>query len=158
MMTLEAWCKRHSVARITGKKWFEKGWIPGSDKDADGNYLVPDHAREPYSAARAKKDRSSVLLSICTACNSGKGVSPSLYQMSPESFSSIVEELIKEDLIHPVEIDGVTYYNPTTKTIDYILKYNKNTTKEKLEAAKAAAELAGVFIGAICSAVAKNDS
>ena len=146
-MNLAKWCERKSVSIRKAKKWVENGWIPGACKSVSGEYEVPEHARIPFTAARAKNN-PSVLLSICTACNSYLGVSPSLYRMSEEEFLMIIQELIQNELINAIELDGITYYNPTVNTIDYIIKCNRNADRELLQRARDAAEVAGAFCGA----------
>jgi len=74
-MTPEEFAVKCDKSLPTVMNWIAKGYVPG----ADMNY-IPDSAREPYTAARAKNGIARIK-SILKACCDGKGVVPALFGM-----------------------------------------------------------------------------
>ena len=108
-MTIQEFSDRNWKQISTVKKWIKKGWIPGAS--IEKNY-VPDSARVPYTAARAKKPKA-VYASMVKACLAQQHIMPELYHISQEEFDGYVCELVNKGLLRKRITDGIIYYDAT---------------------------------------------
>ena len=106
--------------QATVMNWIAKGYVPG----ADMNY-IPDSAREPYTAARAKNGIARIK-SILKACCDGKGVVPALFGMTQMQFDACMQYPEQEGYIYKYVEDGCTYYDGTPKGQDSLQKFKKS--------------------------------
>ena len=126
---MEVFANRHGIKPATVKDWLAKGYIPGAIQDNEGNYLIPDNARCPYTKARAKKEGVSLFKSIVKAYSCGFNVVPQLYDITPEKLNAIITTLKDNGLITEEHLDGLVYYNATPEGENYISLTNSEAYK-----------------------------
>ncbi len=86
---LKEYCKNHSVAYITGYRWFKNGQIPGAYQTDSGTILIPDNFNSNSKNKTDKIDAISLLLekSIEFNNNDASIIDFTAYILSNFSFS-----------------------------------------------------------------------
>lgn len=148
--------KPNKVKEATVLTWISKGYIGGVEKNKDGEWLIPDDARKPYTANRIRQisKHDVILKSILTGINKGYTVFPELYGRTEQDFQSFIDELTEGGYIKQVILSGgVPYYNMTIKGIDLMKKDSREilavlkelivTTGKMADAVKEVAATAG---------------
>lgn len=131
-MTILEFQKRCKKNTKTILNWLEKGYIPGVKQDSEtGEWIIPSHARPPYTGTRAKTAQS-IYVSIVEASNKRCHVFPELYHVDPSEFNHYIDELINAGLICSRTVEGVTYYDATLKTQEYMLTSKSKSNLRKL--------------------------
>ncbi|MCD7825492.1 MAG: hypothetical protein LUH14_05970 [Clostridiaceae bacterium] len=117
--------KPNKVKEATVLTWISKGYIGGVEKNKDGEWLIPDDARKPYTANRIRRisKQDVILKSILTGINKGYAVFPELYGRTEQDFQSFIDELIEGGYIKQVILScDVPYYKMTIKGIELMKK------------------------------------
>ena len=122
-MNIEEFANSCNTSIKTAKKWIDSGYILSAVKKGN-DYFILDSARQPYTKTRAKTG-SAIIKSILTACDKRYWIGNALYGITEKEFQSYIEQLEKEGYIIPLILDGVKYYNITTKGIEYLCNKSK---------------------------------
>lgn len=117
-MTVQEFAEKCNKKVSTVLKWIESGFVPGV-VTKDGEYVIPQSARKPYTECRAK-DGKAILKSIVTACNKRCGVCAALYDISDAEYQNYISTLVNEEYISSFCEDEITYYNVTPKGADWV--------------------------------------
>lgn len=117
-MTVQEFAEKCNKRVPTVSKWLEAGFVPGVVMK-DGEYVIPQSARKPYTECRAKGGKA-ILKSIVTACEKRCGVCAALYGISEAEFQNYISTLLSEEYISPFCEDEITYYNVTVKGAEWI--------------------------------------
>lgn len=100
--------------------WINKGYIPGTRKDAKtGAFIIPELARPPYTKARAKTS-NSIYKSIVKACINRYGVCAKLYGLTDTEFQVYIQDLHNAGYIHIETRDNIDYYFATSKSNEFL--------------------------------------
>ncbi len=94
-----------SKKRVTG--WIKKGLVPGADLNKN---FVPNSAREPYTAARAKKPKA-IYKSILKATELGQHVLPAIFKICQDEFDGYIKRLEETGKIIIRVTDNIEYYD-----------------------------------------------
>ena len=112
-MTVQGFAEKCNKRVSTVLKWLEAELVPGVVTE-DGEYVIPQSARKPYTECRAKGGKA-ILKSIVTACEKRCGVCAALYGISEAEYQNYISTLLSEGYISPFSEDEITYYNVTVK-------------------------------------------
>ena len=110
-------------------KWINKKYIPGVTIDENGEFIIPDNARVPYTERGKCKKGYSMLKSFVKAYCNGKNVVPELYGITIDKFNSINGQLEEWGLIVKENLDGLVYYNATPLGAEFIAFTNTQINK-----------------------------
>lgn len=119
MYTLEEFAEKNNKTVETVKKWAKQRYIP-IFIDGKNDIYVIDEARIPYTANRAKVNKSTgdkIVKSILKACNERYYINADLYGQSEADFQTTMNGLIAEHLVDSFILDGKVsngkfiYYN-----------------------------------------------
>ena len=97
-MTIEAYMNKYHQSKKTVNLWISNGYIPGANLEAD---YIPDSARMPYTAARAKT-ANGIYKSIINASKSLKHVVPELYKIHKDEFDGYIRRLSQSGYIERI--------------------------------------------------------
>lgn len=117
-MTVEEFADKCGKEKATVLKWIQEDYIPGIAK-VDGEYIIPNSARRPYTENRAKNGKA-ILKSLVKACEKQCGICAALYNISEAAFNNYIETLEKEGYISPFTEDDIKYFNVTVKGAEWI--------------------------------------
>lgn len=115
-MTIQEFMESNKLkSKKTVEKWLDDGLIPGSRKNENKDWTIPEMARPPYTQKRAKS-APAIYTSIVKACIQRLGVCAKLYGISEIEFNVYIECLEKEGLIAVKTVDDIPYYFATPKS------------------------------------------
>ncbi len=118
-MTIRQFAEKHTVTLKTIKGWMKKGYIPGAHDD-----YIPDSARKPYTATKARKG-TDIIRSILKACDNHWSVFAAMYGISDAEFGNYIVSLLSAGLISDYQEDGITYYNITASGAAFLQTLQK---------------------------------
>lgn len=127
LITIDQYCAKYNKKAKKVIEWIGKGFIPGCLWNGD-SWVIPDNARLPYTEHRNPQGYS-VYKSFVKAYYIGKNVTPALYSMTSERFSSINSQLLEWELITEERLDDLVYYNTTPKGEEFISFSNTKLNK-----------------------------
>ena len=136
-MTIDLFAAQNHVKRDKVLEWISKGLIPGAHDD-----YIPEHARRPYTRARAKNGQG-IIKSILTACDNKYGICASLYHISEAEFCSYINGLLDAGHIDKFEEDGIVYYNISASGVELLKNWNK---KDVIAIVQTLVAIAGVVV------------
>ena len=118
-MTKKEFMKKEKVKlEHTVDKWIQKNLIPGVNPiEMTGELYFPPSARRPYFPPwNLRKDQDAIRSSIVNACLKNTYFTHTTFGINENEFDFYICQLMKADLIEPVEYDGIVYYNSTLKS------------------------------------------
>lgn len=119
-MTLNEFAENNDVSAKTVNEWLNKDYIPGSYFNNENNeWVIPNSARPPYTKARAKA-KQSIYQSIVKAAVKRNHVFPKLYKITQSEFDSYIEILVNANYIKLRVEDGLTYYDETLNSMEFL--------------------------------------
>ena len=122
------------------EQWISEGLIPGgrsgpSIEDA----RFPDSARRPYRfRAKVKQDAKNIRAHIVNACVRREHITSDMCHMTPDEFSSAINDLVGYGLVSIRVEDGITYYDSTARCDSMAEKPIREIRKFILDAIEAA--------------------
>ncbi|MCD7843248.1 MAG: hypothetical protein LUG17_01305 [Clostridiales bacterium] len=126
MMTVSEFAKAepHKKTEATVIKWLKRGYVGGAVQK-DGEWLIPDDARKPYTDNRIQRmsKRDAVIKSILTGLNENWAVFPELYSDKVWACQSIFAGLLEKGYIKAITLScDVKYYDITVQGIEFLNK------------------------------------
>ena len=114
MKTIELFAEESNRSLPTVESWIKKGLVNGAEF-IDGEYIISDLARPPYTRARNNSE-PSIRKGIVIGCKRRLSVNDKTLKISEHEFAVYLGQLINAGLIEKKIIDGYTYYFSTPKT------------------------------------------
>lgn len=112
-MTLEEFISIAEKKEATVKKWIKEGLVNGASY-TDGEYVISDMARPPYTRA-SNKTSAGIRKGIVVGCKRRLSVNAKIFKISDYEFSVYADQLIEAEFIERRVVDGNTYYYSTPK-------------------------------------------
>lgn len=125
-MNIEEFARKLDKNTDTVRNWVDHHYIPGVRTDEEGNYIIPNSARKPYTETRAR-NKAAIYKSMVKACDKGCGITAELYKISDAEFQSYIQQLLDLQYICSYVEDGVTYYNITPTGAEWMNAGYKET-------------------------------
>ncbi|MCD7750507.1 MAG: hypothetical protein LUI10_01990 [Lachnospiraceae bacterium] len=133
MLTVSEFAKAepHKVTESTVIGWIKNNYVGGAIQK-DGEWLIPNDARKPYTKNRIQKKskRDAVINSILTGLNENYSVFPGLYSAAVNDCQSVFDGLLEMGYIKTITLScDVQYYDITVKGIEFLNKRGIDKTQ-----------------------------
>lgn len=131
-MNITEAAEKFNKTKETVKRWCENNYMRGVKKDNKGEYIIPQNAREPYTAD-TRSEGDAIYTSIVKATLKQLDVTVALYKMSQSEFDTYVKQLLEIGVINEFtdEETGIVYLCKTLKSTEFS-KLRKNRVKKTI--------------------------